>query len=97
MEVERAGSDKAKSRKLGIHTMARHKESGGCLAVVLWPFVALWTLIATIIKLVGRLVALIFGLVLMIIGAVLTVTVVGSVVGVPLAVLGLLLVLRSLF
>ena len=77
--------------------MKRRKERSGCLGVLLWPFVALWTLVATIIKVVGRVVAFIVGLALMIVGAILTVTIVGAVVGVPLAVLGLLLVTRSLF
>jgi len=63
----------------------------------LWPFVALWRLLAGIVEVTGRLVAVILGAVLMIVGALVSLTVVGAVVGVPLAILGFLLILRGLF
>ncbi|HLB64760.1 MAG TPA: hypothetical protein VJJ46_07945 [Anaerolineales bacterium] len=63
----------------------------------LWPFVALWRLLAGIVEITGRLVAVILGAVLMIVGALVSLTVVGAVVGVPLAILGFLLILRGLF
>ncbi|MBC8334284.1 MAG: hypothetical protein ISR59_13690 [Anaerolineales bacterium] len=62
-----------------------------------WPFVALWRLIAGIVELTGRLVAVILGLVLMIVGVVVSLTVVGAVIGIPLAGVGFLLMLRGLF
>jgi len=62
-----------------------------------WPFVALWRLLAGIVEVTGRLVAVILGAVLMIVGALVSLTVVGAVVGVPLAILGFLLILRGLF
>jgi hypothetical protein len=64
---------------------------------ILWPFVALWRLLAGIVEVTGRLVAVVLGGVLMIAGAVVSLTVVGAVVGVPLAILGFLLILRGLF
>lgn len=79
------------------HQMNNRQQPSGCMSILLWPFVALWTLVATIIQLVGRVLAFVIGLVFMIAGALLTVTVIGAVVGIPLAVLGLLLVMRSLF
>jgi hypothetical protein len=63
----------------------------------LWPFVAIWRLLAGIIQVTGRLVAAILGLVLMIVGVVLCLTVIGAIAGVPLIVFGLLLVLRGFF
>ncbi len=63
----------------------------------LWPFVALWELVAGIIKLTGRLVAMLIGLVLMIAGVALTATVVGAVVGIPLLIFGFTLAVRGLF
>ena len=63
----------------------------------LWPFVALWRLIAGIVTVTGRLVAVILGSVLMLAGFLVSLTVIGAIVGIPLAVLGLLLVLRGLF
>ncbi len=64
---------------------------------ILWPFVALWRLLATIIALTGRLVAAVVGLLLMIVGVILTVTVIGAVVGIPLILFGFMLMLRGLF
>jgi hypothetical protein len=63
----------------------------------LWPFVALWRLLALILGLTGRLVAGVVGLVLMIVGLVLRVTLIAAPVGIPLAVVGVLLLLRSIF
>jgi hypothetical protein len=62
-----------------------------------WPFLGLWRLIARIVGLTGRLVAVVLGLALMIVGVVLSVTIIGAVAGVPLAVVGLLLVLKGIF
>ncbi len=63
----------------------------------LWPFAALWGLVAGIIKVTGRLVAMLLGLVLMIAGVALTITVVGAIVGVPLLIFGFTLAVRGLF
>ncbi len=62
-----------------------------------WPFVALWKLIAGIVALTGRLVAVILGFVLLLAGILVSLTVVGAVVGLPLAIIGFLLVLRGIF
>jgi hypothetical protein len=64
---------------------------------ILWPFVALWKLLAGLIGLTGRLVAVILGAVLMLVGGLVSLTVIGAVIGIPLAVLGLLIILRGLF
>ena len=58
----------------------------------LWPFVAIWKLLAVIVELTGRLVAMILGIVLMIVGVVVSLTLVGAIVGVPLAIVGLLFI-----
>ena len=63
----------------------------------LWPFAAVWNLVAYIVTLTGRLVAVILGLVFLIVGVILTITVVGAIVGIPLIVFGLLLVVRGLW
>jgi len=63
----------------------------------LWPFKALWDLLAWILGLTGRLVAGVLGLVLMIVGAVLSITLVAAPLGIPLAILGFLLLVRSIF
>jgi hypothetical protein len=64
---------------------------------ILWPFWALWRLVTLVVGLTGRLLAVALGLVFMIAGFVLSLTIVGLVVGVPLFLIGLLLVFRGLF
>ncbi len=64
---------------------------------ILWPFWALWKLIAGIVIATGRLVAFILGVVFLIVGLVLTITVVGAIVGIPFMIFGFLLTLRGLF
>ena len=63
----------------------------------LWPFAAIWKLLAVIVELTGRLVAMILGIVLMIVGVVVSLTLVGAIVGVPLAIVGLLLFIKGIF
>jgi hypothetical protein len=63
----------------------------------LWPFAAIWNLVAWVVSLTGRLIAAILGLVFLIVGAVLTITVVGAIVGIPMIIFGLLLVIRGLW
>lgn len=63
----------------------------------LWPFVAIWKLLAVIVEMTGRLVAMIVGIVLMIVGLLVSLTIVGAIIGIPLAIIGLLLFLRGIF
>jgi hypothetical protein len=65
--------------------------------LLLWPFWALWRLLAFIIGLTGRLVAIVLGFALMIIGAILIVTIVALPIGVPVVIFGFLLVIRGIF
>ncbi|MDR3560220.1 MAG: hypothetical protein P4N41_04690 [Negativicutes bacterium] len=64
---------------------------------ILMPFYAIWLLIAFIIQLTGRVVGVVLALALMIAGIVATLTVVGAIVGIPLLIIGFLLLLRSIF
>ena len=63
----------------------------------LWPFAALWKLLALIVELTGRFVAMLLGIVLIVIGVIVSLTIIGAVIGVPLAIIGLLLFLRGIF
>jgi hypothetical protein len=63
----------------------------------LWPFWAIWKLLTFIIEMTGRLVGLILGAVFLLVGIILTITVVGAVIGIPLALFGVLLMVRCLF
>jgi hypothetical protein len=64
---------------------------------VLWPFIVLWKLLAIIVELTGRFVAMVLGVVFIIVGFIVSLTIIGAIVGVPLAIIGLLLLLRGIF
>ncbi len=66
-------------------------------APVLKPFTAIGKLITVILGLTGRLVAGIIGTVFIVLGAVLCITVIGAIAGIPLIIIGVLLVIRCLF
>jgi len=63
----------------------------------LWPFAAIWKLLEVIVELTGRLLAMILGIVWMIVGVLISLTFVGAIVGIPLAIVGLLLFLKGIF
>ena len=63
----------------------------------LWPFYALWRLVSFVLAATGRLLCGVLGVVLMIAGSVLALSVIGAPLGVPLVLLGFLLLVRALF
>ena len=63
----------------------------------MWPLAALWDLLALVLNITGRVLAAILGLVLMIVGIALITAFAVLPVGIPLAILGLLLLMRSIF
>jgi hypothetical protein len=63
----------------------------------LWPFWAILRLVGFVIELTGRLVGLILGAVFLVVGVLVSLTVVGAIIGVPLALFGLMLMARCLF
>ncbi len=63
----------------------------------LWPFVAVWNLLALVLNITGRVIAGILGVALMIVGIALAMTIDGAPVGIPFALLGFLLMIRSIF
>lgn len=63
----------------------------------LWPFAAVWELLALILNITGRLLGILLAVGLMAIGVALTMMVVGAPIGIPLAILGFLLMIRSIF
>jgi hypothetical protein len=63
----------------------------------LWPFAAIWKLLAVIVELTGRFVAMVLGAVLILVGVIVSLTIVGAIVGIPLALIGLLLFFRGMF
>ena len=63
----------------------------------LLPFAAIWKLLAVIVEMTGRFVAMVLGVVLLVVGVIVSLTIVGAIVGVPLAIIGLLLFFRGMF
>ena len=64
---------------------------------ILWPFYALWRLLSFILEATGRLVLGVLGIAIMVVGLVISLTIVGAPVGIPIAILGFLLLLRAFF
>jgi hypothetical protein len=66
-------------------------------SLLLWPFEALWDVLAFLLGLTGRLIGAVLGLVFLVVGGILTTLVITAPVGIPIAAFGILLVIRSLF
>ena len=64
---------------------------------LLWPCKAVWNLLALLLNITGRVLAGVLGVLLMIVGIALTMTVAGAPAGIPFAIVGLLLIIRSIF
>ena len=64
---------------------------------IFWPIAAVWDLLAFVLRLTGRLVSGVLGLLFLLGGALLSFTIVGAPIGVPFAVVGLLLLVRAIF
>jgi hypothetical protein len=73
----------------------RHQERH--VPLLLWPIWAIFRLVTIIVEMVGRLVGLILGAVFIVVGFILSLTIVGAIIGIPLALFGLMLMVRSLF
>ena len=63
----------------------------------LWPFYAVWRLLTFILNAIGRLLCGVLGIVLMVVGVAVALTVVGAPLGVPMAIVGFLLLMRAFF
>jgi hypothetical protein len=64
---------------------------------ILWPFYAVWKLLTFVLNICGRIICAVLGLILMIAGVAMTLSIIGAIVGVPLASFGFLLTVRALF
>lgn len=67
------------------------------LRVLFWPFKMLWSFVGVVFLAIGKLMSLLLGLLITVIGAVLCATLVGAIVGIPLIILGVTMMIRSLF
>ena len=65
--------------------------------ILLWPFYAIWRLLTFILNVVGRVLCAVLGIALMAAGIAIALSVIGAPLGIPLASLGFLLLIRALF
>ena len=65
--------------------------------LLLWPFYAIWRFVTFILTMVGRLLCGLLGIGLMVAGVAVSLSVVGAPLGIPLAAVGFLLLVRALF
>lgn len=63
----------------------------------LFPFWLLWRLVTSIVEFSGRILAVGLGFVLMVVGILISATIVGLIIGLPMILIGILLVLRGIF
>jgi membrane protein YqaA with SNARE-associated domain len=63
----------------------------------LWPFYAIWRVLTFILNVIGRVLCAVLGIALMVGGVAISLSVVGAPLGIPLASLGFLLLIRALF
>jgi len=69
----------------------------GRVPILLWPFYAIWRLLTFVVEFIGRLLCAVLGVGLMIAGVAITLSIIGAPVGIPLASIGFLLLVRSIF
>lgn len=62
-----------------------------------FPFIVLGKLVECIMKMTGILLAVILGFVFLIVGILLSVTIIGAIIGIPLAILGFMMIIRGFF
>ena len=60
------------------------------------PFIILWRLVGFILSIIGRTFGMILGGFLIFVGMLLCFTIIGAVVGIPVMIVGVMLVIRSL-
>ena len=64
---------------------------------LLWPFVIVWRLLELVFIVTGRILGILLALGLMVVGIAIAMMTAGAPLGVPIAVLGFLLMIRSIF
>lgn len=72
-------------------------DSRSHVPILLWPFYAIWRFLTFVLVAIGRLLCALLGIGLMIAGVAITLSVIGAPLGIPLASLGFLLLIRSIF
>ena len=65
--------------------------------ILFWPFYAIWRLVTFILEVIGRMLCAVLGIALMFAGVAIAMSVVGAPVGITLAALGFLFLIRAIF
>ena len=79
------------------HTCAMGESSRHDVPILLWPFYAIWRLLTFILEMIGRLLCALLGIGLMAAGVAISLSIIGAPVGIPLASIGFLLLVRAFF
>jgi len=74
-----------------------NESTEGQVPWILWPFYAIWKFLTFVLNVCGRILCAIFGLLLMVTGVAVSLSIVGAIIGIPLASFGFLLTVRALF
>jgi uncharacterized membrane protein HdeD (DUF308 family) len=65
----------------------------------IWPFILilklLWNLVTLVVSAVGRTAAIVLGVVLILVGMLLSLTIIGAIVGIPMMLIGVVLLIRA--
>ena len=64
---------------------------------ILWPFYAIWKLVTLVLNITGRILCALLGVAFMAAGVAISLSVIGAIIGIPLAAFGFLLAVRALF
>jgi len=73
-----------------------HHRNNTLVSVLVWPILAVLRLIEGIVVLGGRFLVMVLGMVFIFVGLLVSLTIVGAIIGIPLALVGLLMVFRGL-
>ena len=74
-----------------------NESTQGNVPWILWPFYATWKLLTLILNITGRIICALLGIAMMVAGTAISLSVIGAVLGIPLAAFGFLLTVRALF
>ena len=67
------------------------------MPILLWPIYAIWRLLTFVLEMIGRLLCALLGIGLMAAGVAISLSIIGAPVGIPLASIGFLLLVRAIF
>lgn len=67
------------------------------LKILFFPFILAIKIVEGLLKITGTLFAIALGFIIAAVGALLTVTIIGAIIGIPLIILGVVMIIKSIF